>query len=273
MPPALLDDLPRLVLAAREAAAAAAAVALSHWRRLPVGFDDLERKDDGSPVTVADREAEAAAIAVLARATPGVPILGEESGLVGAGAAGGDAAGGTRWIVDPLDGTIGFARGGVMWGPLVGLEHEGAVVVGAMELPVLRSAYWAGKGLGCHRDGQRLHVARTARWADAVVSLGGMKRTLYRHPAGAGVERLVRTAKTSRAYGDVGSCAMLLDGTADCWIEAGVKVWDLAAPRVLVEEAGGRFTDFAGTPGHTTGEAVATNGLLHAHVLEVLRGA
>ena len=167
---------------------------------------------------------------------------------------------------------IGYARGGVMWGPLVALEHEGEVVAGAMELPVLRAAYWAGRGLGCFRDGERVRVSTTDLWRRAVVSLGGMKRVLFEHPRAAAIEGLVRSARSGRAYGDVGSCAMLLDGTADVWLEAGVRVWDLAAPRILVEEAGGRFTDFAGRPGHATGEAVASNGVLHDHVLAALSG-
>ncbi|MCC7139036.1 MAG: inositol phosphatase [Planctomycetes bacterium] len=232
-----------------------------HWRRL----ERVEKKSDGTPVTVADREAEDAAVAVLEARFPGTPILGEEGG-----ARGGD--GPTRFVVDPLDGTIGYARGGVMWGPLVALEHEGEVVAGAMELPVLRAAYWAGRGLGCFRDGDRVRVSTTDLWRRAVVSLGGMKRVLFEHPRAAAIEGLVRSARSGRAYGDVGSCAMLLDGTADVWLEAGVRVWDLAAPRILVEEAGGRFTDFAGRPGHATGEAVASNGVLHDHVLAALSG-
>jgi len=252
----VLDVLPRLMEVAREAAHAAALVGMKHWRKL----ERVERKADGSPVTVADREAEAAAVAILERGCPGVAILGEEGGLRG-------GEGATRWIVDPLDGTIGYSRGGVMWGPLVALEHDGAIVVGAMELPVIRAAYWAGRGLGCFRDGERVRVSTTDQWPRAILSLGGMKRAMFDHVRGAAVESLVRTSRTSRAYGDVGSCAMLLDGTADVWIEAGVQVWDLAAPRILVEEAGGRFTDFDGVPGHTTGEAIASNGALHAHVV------
>ncbi|MBL9085502.1 MAG: inositol phosphatase [Planctomycetia bacterium] len=258
----VLDALPRLVEVARDAARAAAAVGLKHWRRL----ERVDKKADGSPVTVADREAEDAAVAVIERACPGMAILGEEGGPRG-------GEGATRWIIDPLDGTIGYARGGVMWGPLVALEHAGAIVAGAMELPVLRSAYWAGRGLGCFRDGERVRVSATDQWKRAILSLGGMKRAMFDHPRGGAVEALVRTSRTSRAYGDVGSCAMLLDGTADVWIEAGVKVWDLAAPRILVEEAGGRFTDFDGVPGHTTGEAIASNGHLHAHVVAAFASA
>lgn len=254
-------DLSAAVDAVRAAARAAAERALVHWRRL----ERVEKKSDGTPVTVADREAEDAAVAELEARFPGTPILGEEGG-----ARGGD--GPTRFVVDPLDGTIGYARGGVMWGPLVALEHEGEVVAGAMELPVLRAAYWAGRGLGCFRDGDRVRVSTTDLWRRAVVSLGGMKRVLFEHPRAAAIEGLVRSARSGRAYGDVGSCAMLLDGTADVWLEAGVRVWDLAAPRILVEEAGGRFTDFAGRPGHATGEAVASNGVLHDHVLAALSG-
>src|SRR5262245_44551126 len=255
-------DVRRATDVANEAARRAAAAALRHWRRL----DRVDTKSDGSPVTVADREAEAAAVDVIQKAFPDHGVLGEEGGE----RPGRGESTRTRWIIDPLDGTIGYSRGGLMWGPLVALEHEGEVVAGAMHLPALRTAYWAGRGLGCLRDGERVRVSSTAAWRDAIVSLGGVHRLLFDHPESDGVATLVRSCRTTRAYGDVAACAMLLDGVADAWIEAGVQLWDLAAARVLVEEAGGRFTDFSGRPTHARGECVATNGPLHAHVLEGL---
>ena len=158
-----------------------------------------------------------------------------------------------------------------MWGPIVACEHEGRVVAGAMALPVLRVAYAAAKGLGCWRGGDRLRLPSTARWADAVVSLGGVRRFLYARPRGPEVEALLRTSASVRAYGDLAACAMLLDGVADVWIEGGVHVWDVAGPQILVEEAGGVFTDFSGVASPEAGEAIAGNAMLHAHVLAALR--
>jgi histidinol-phosphatase len=245
---------------ARAASAAAAAAALAHWRRL----EAVERKADGTPVTAADRAAESAAIAVIDAAFPEHDVLGEEGG-------GRDRGRAHRWVVDPLDGTRGFSRGGRMWGPLVALEEEGEVVAAAMDLPALSTAYAGAKGLGCWRGADRCRVSTTSRWEDAIVSLGGLDRVLWRSPQGPAIEPLLRTAWSLRAYGDLASCAMVLDGAADVWIEWGVKVWDLAAPRLLVEEAGGTFTDLAGRPTHASGSVVAGNARIHAHVMRALR--
>lgn len=246
------------------AAAAAASVALRHHRRL----ERVETKSDGSPVTVADREAEAAMIAVVAKAFPAHRVLGEEGGDPGAPSS--RAASPSRWILDPIDGTRGYARGGVHWGPLVALEHEGDIVAGALALPALGRTYGAARGLGCWRDGVRCRVAETPSWSDAVVSVGEITR-LLRSPRATAVSALLRDAASVRAYGDLASVAMLLDGLADAWIEGGVAVWDLAAPKILVEEAGGVFTDFAGRATPETGEALAAAPRLHTHLLGALR--
>src|SRR5512146_1001574 len=131
-------DLDLAMETARRAAGAAAAASLAHFRR---GVR-VEVKPDRTPVTQADRDAEAAVQEVIRAAFPDHGFLGEETGAR-AGAAG------TRWIVDPIDGTKGFTRGRAFWGPLVACEHEGAVVAGAMALPALGEMYWAARGRGC----------------------------------------------------------------------------------------------------------------------------
>jgi histidinol-phosphatase len=242
---------------ARRAVAAAAAASLRHWRTDFV----VEQKVDRTPVTIADRDSEAAILAVLQRDFPGHDILTEESGALGEG-------GSTRWIVDPLDGTRGFSRGGIFWGPLVALQHRGEIIAGALALPAIGETYWAGQGCGAFRDGQPLRVSGVADWRGATLSLGEIGGLLDRAK---GVLALVRSAASTRCYGDLAGCVQLVNGQADAWLEAGVKIWDLAPLKVLVEEAGGRFTGFAGTASIASGEAVATNGLLHDHVLDALR--
>ncbi|HYS79764.1 MAG TPA: inositol monophosphatase family protein, partial [Anaeromyxobacteraceae bacterium] len=117
-------DLDLALTTARRAVEAASHAALVHFRR---GVR-VDLKPDRSPVTVADRESEAAILQEIRRSFPGHAVLGEETGMHAGAAA-------TRWIVDPLDGTRGFTRGEALWGPLVALEHEGEVVAGAMALP------------------------------------------------------------------------------------------------------------------------------------------
>jgi len=247
-------DLERALDVAREAVAAAGAAALAHLRRGVI----VETKPDLTPVTAADRAAEDEIVGVIREAFPDHAILGEEGGARGTGTA--------RWIVDPIDGTRGFARGGTMWGPMVSLEVAGEIVVGAFALPAQGCSYWAARGHGAWRDGTRLAVSGIAALADATLSLGELRR-LASHP---GIQSLIGRAASIRSYGDLAGCAMVLDGRAEVWIEGGVQIWDLAAPSILITEAGGRFTDWRGTPSFATGYAIASNSIVHDLVLSAL---
>jgi histidinol-phosphatase len=254
-------EIERAMDTARRAVLAAAEASRRHWRtELRV-----EIKPDRTPVTAADRECEAAILSVIRAAFPDHSILSEETGAI-AGAAD------SRWIVDPLDGTRGFARGGSFWGPIVGFQHRGEILAGAMALPVLEQAYWAGRGLGAYRDGTRLRVSGVAAWDDATFAVGELK-ALLSGPWRKGISALIASAASTRSYGDVAGCAQLLDGRAEAWIESGVKPWDLAGLGILVEEAGGRFVDPGGGDPLQTGRAVATNGVVHDHVIRALGAA
>src|SRR6266568_3663223 len=259
-------DLAKALTTARRAAEAASAASLAHFRR---GVR-VELKPDRSPVTIADREAEAAILEVVRAAFPDHAILGEETGAHAGAAA-------TRWIVDPLDGTRGFTRGESCWGPLVALEHEGEVVAGAMALPVAGEVYFAARGRGAWLAAAgaaptALRVSGVASWEDATLQLGE-PRVLLAPPFAEPVARLAATCPRTRCYGDLAGFAMVLTGRAEAWIEAGVQVWDLAPMKILLEEAGGRFTDLGGRATVTSGHALASNGLLHEHVLAALAPA
>jgi histidinol-phosphatase len=259
-------DLDLAMATARRAAESGADASLRHFR---TGVR-VEVKPDRSPVTVADREAEAAILDVIRAAFPAHSVLGEETGAH-AGAAE------SRWIVDPLDGTRGFTRGEPFWGPLVALEHEGGIVAGAMAMPALGEVYFAARGRGAWlaargAEPSRLHVSGIGAWEDATLSLGE-PRVLLAPPHAAAVERLATQCARTRCWGDLAGFAMVLSGRAEAWIEAGVQLWDLAPMKVLVEEAGGRFTDLAGRPTVASGEGVASNGRCHEHVLRALADA
>jgi histidinol-phosphatase len=251
-------DLALALDTVRRAAEAAARASMTHFER---GVS-VETKSDDTPVTAADRDSETAILSILRAAFPRASILSEESG-----ASAGDPR--TRWIVDPLDGTRGFARGGSFWGPLVALEHEGEVVAGALGLPALGETYWAARGMGTFKNGARLKLSAIEKWNEATLSLGELRRMLAMSE-GPAIAELIRSSASTRSYGDVAAAAMVLSGRAEAWLEAGVKVWDIAPSKVLLEEAGGRFTSFAGTSSIETGTAVGTNGLVHAHVLAAL---
>ena len=257
-------DLDLALATARAAAEAGGAAALRHFR---TGVR-VELKPDRTPVTAADREAEAAIVEVIKARFPGHAILGEESGA--------HAGSGARWIVDPVDGTRGFTRGGSFWGPLVGLEVGGEVVAGAMGMPALGETYWAARGRGAWRTSgagvpERLQVSGISAWEEATLSLGELK-FLLADPTRAQVNRLTVTAAQARGYGDLAGCAMVLTGRAEAFVEAGVQVWDIAPLKILIEEAGGRFTDFEGKATHLSGCCVASNGRVHDQVLAALRG-
>ncbi len=258
-------DLAKAMDVARRAVEAASAASLAHFRR---GVR-VEKKPDRTPVTQADRDSEAAILAVVREAFPDHGFLGEETGAHAGSAE-------TRWIVDPLDGTKGFTRGRGFWGALVALEHQGRIVAGGMALPALGETYWAARGLGAWLragDGapQRLRVSAIADWADATLSFGE-PHVLFRPPMLERLAALALSAQAARCYGDLAGCALVLQGKAEAWVEAGVQIWDLGPLPVLVEEAGGRFTDLAGTPTHASGSCVASNGLVHEHVLRALGG-
>ncbi|HEX3759357.1 MAG TPA: inositol monophosphatase family protein [Kofleriaceae bacterium] len=247
-------DLERAVGVARDAVAAAGAAALAHLRRGVV----VETKPDLSPVTAADRAAEDEIVGVIRAAFPDHAILGEEGGARGSGAA--------RWIVDPIDGTRGFARGGIMWGPMVALEVDGELVVGALALPALGQTYWAARGGGAWRDGARLAVSAIADLADATLSLGELRRLAPQR----GIQAMIARVASSRCYGDLAGCALVLDGRAEAWIEGGVQPWDVAAPAILIREAGGRYTDWHGGPSFESGYAIASNGHVHDEILRAM---
>lgn len=256
-------DLDLALATARRAVEAASGAALAHFRR---GVR-VDLKPDRTPVTIADRESEAAILAVVRAAFPDHAVLGEETGAHAGAAA-------SRWIVDPLDGTRGFTRGEALWGPLVALEHEGEVVAGAMALPVAGEVYFAARGRGAWLSTggaapAALRVSGVPRWEDATLQLGEPS-VLLAPPFAAPVERLATACARTRCYGDLAGFAMVLTGRAEAWIEAGVKIWDLAPMKVLLEEAGGRFTDLAGVPTVASGNCLASNGLLHDHVLAAL---
>lgn len=244
---------------AREAVEAAAQVSLEHFRR---GVE-VRHKADASVVTDADLASEQAILALLEARDPGTSILAEESGIHDRGHE-------RRWIVDPIDGTRGFSRGGELWGPLVALEEQGEIVVGAMALPVRGEMYWAARGTGAFKNGERLQVSEISGWASSTLSLGEASR-LLREPYRDAVNELAATSVSARGLGDLAGVTLVLNGWAEAWIECGVKPWDLAPSKILVEEAGGRWTTFDGDFDLTRGTAIGSNGRVHEHVLRTLR--
>lgn len=247
----------RALAAAVEAARAAGDVALKYYR----SSFDVTLKADRTPVTQADREAEAIIVETLGRAFPDVGVLGEEFGVRGAQ--------GRRWIIDPIDGTKNFVRRIPFWATLIALEEEGEITVGVIHNPVTGELYTARRGGGARLNGAPIHVSTVSELGDAQLIHAGLS-LLRRAGHWDGFVRLVDATGRQRGFGDYLGYGLVAEGKAEIYAEADLKPWDLAAAKILVEEAGGRFTDFAGAPTIYTGTALATNGRLHDRVLEIL---
>jgi len=225
---------------------AADAISLSRFR---TGLA-IETKPDLTPVTEADLAVETELRRVLAAARRDDAVLGEEHGATGDGPR--------RWILDPIDGTRNYARGIPVWATLVALDESGVVRLGVVSAPALGRRWWAERGEGAFADGKRIGVSSIGRVADAVLCFAFEN----------GLPEIAGRAWHVRGLGDFWAHTLVAEGAVDGAIDAvGVREWDLAAVRVIVEEAGGRFSDFSGERRIDGGTAISSNGLLHEELL------
>jgi histidinol-phosphatase len=242
-----------------DAARAGGAIALDHFRRGVAAT----LKPDRSPVTVADREAEQAIGERLRRDFPEHGLLGEETGASGPA--------GARFIVDPIDGTRNFVRGIPFWATLIALEEGGEVTAGVVYQPVSGDLHVCRRGAGAYLNGARLRVSAEPALDRAMLVHPSL--TLLRGPdLWPGFVRLIDATARQRGFGDFLCFTTIAEGRAEIGIGLNVKPWDLAPLRLLVEEAGGRFTSWDGVPTIATDRAVATNGPLHDRTLALLTG-
>jgi histidinol-phosphatase len=241
-----------------EAARAGGAVAVEHYRR---GFS-VSLKADRSPVTEADQEAEKAIAGVLRARYPDHGVLGEERGESGSRER--------RFIIDPIDGTRNFVRRIPTWAVLIGLEEHGVVTAGVVFQPVTGVLHTAWRGQGAWRDGERIRVSAVDALERALVVHSSVN-FLKRSPYWDGFLRLSDRTQVQRGFGDFSAYLWVAEGQGEIALSTTVKAWDLAALKVLVEEAGGRLTDLDGRPGIYGSTVCASNGLLHDEVLAAMR--
>ena len=247
-------------------------LALGHFRR------DLhiETKPDRSFVTEADRAIEERIRERIRAAFPDHGLVGEEYGEQ-------EAASDRRWYIDPIDGTHNFMRGVPLFGTLLGFEMDGDMVLGVMSAPALHTRWLAWRDGGAWAveltpggwdpgTARRLHVSGVDRVADAQL-LYASTAELSRSGLVPGFPGLLERAWRDRGFGDFWGYALVAEGAAETMLEIGNHSWDLAAPMVVVEEAGGRMTDLSGARTVHGGGVLASNGLLHDEVLAACRGA
>jgi histidinol-phosphatase len=211
----------------------------------------VETKPDLTPVTDADRVVERALREQIGVSRPGDGVVGEEEG---------DDGGAVRWVIDPIDGTKNFSRGVPIWATLIALEREDGVVCGVISAPALGHRWWAARGEGVFRDGERIRVSRVSQLADASVSSTYGRDLVAVEPA----------VWHARSLGDFWQHALVAEGSVDAAVDARLAPWDYSALVPILEEAGGRVTALDGGPPRPKEQVVTSNRLLHDELLALL---
>lgn len=208
-----------------------------------------ENKPDLSPVTAADRECEQVIALAIEEAFPEDGILGEEG-------ASKPSRSGRRWIIDPIDGTRDYVRGLPVWATLIGLEEKGEVVAGVAHFAGRGETYFASRGSGAYCNDHRIGISSVTKISDATVCLTGLT-SFYKYSFSDKLLTWIKPFWSVRCLGGSMDAMLVARGEAEAWIEASVKEWDLAAPKIIIEEAGGVFFDFSGKTTISGGNAVA----------------
>jgi histidinol-phosphatase len=223
----------------------------------------VEWKHDHSPVTLADREAETFLRRTLSKSYPDDGFLGEEHGEQ-------PGRSGFRWIIDPIDGTRSFVRGVPIWATLVGLEYKEEQILGVAEVPALGHTYRALRGDGAYRGDRRIRVSDITSLEEAHIFYSSISWFIKTGHRDAFLDLASRTQR-QRGFGDFYGFVLVAQGSGELMIEAGVHPWDLAAIKPIVEEAGGRLTDWQGNPTIYEPNVVVSNGRLHDMALRILQ--
>jgi len=223
----------------------------------------VESKPDLTPVTEVDRGVELAIRARVAADRPGETVFGEEFGPPA-------SAGEGRWIVDPIDGTKNFVRGIPAFATLIAFERDGELVASVASAPALGRRWWALRGGGAFADGSPIHVSKIDRVEGAQLcysNFSAWEEAGLLEPFLA----LGRRAWRTRGFGDFWQYVLVAEGSADIALEPNLALWDIAAVKLIVQEAGGRFTDLSGKARPDGGSALSSNGILHEESLGVLQ--
>lgn len=230
---------------------------------------EVTAKADGSFVTATDRAIEELVRGRIADEFPGHGAHGEEFGLE-------NEAADVRWYIDPIDGTHNFMRGIPLFGFLLAVEREGELQAGVMSAPALGQRWYAARGLGAWTvnatgERRRIKVSAIDQVGDAQVLFRSVN-DMHASRVAAGYDRLIREVWRERGFGDFWGYALVAGGAAEAMMEQDLGPWDLAAPWVVIEEAGGAITDFDGRRSMAAGEGLATNGAIHWAILDRLWG-
>jgi histidinol-phosphatase len=223
---------------------------------------EIRHKADRTLVTAADTGIERMIRDRVAAAFPVDRIMGEEEGGTFDGA-------GRVWVVDPIDGTANFARAIPVWATLIALQVDGELVVGVASAPAMDERYGAARGTGATMNGKRIHVSEIASVGESQLHYSQLDTLLAGHHNEVTVGLVMESAR-ERGFGDYWGHLLVARGAGEICLEPSLAIWDYAALVPIVEEAGGRITDFEGAPPTHRGPVLTTNGLLHDEVLRRL---
>ena len=249
--PALPSDLEFAVDVVRQAGE----FTLTHFRAAEL---EIIRKEDGSPVTVADRGAEDLMRHLISARFPDDSILGEETGETG-------GSSGRRWVIDPIDGTEAFTHGVALYTNLLYLEDDNGPSVGVINVPAIREMIWAGRGLGCFLNGVPCSVSTRTELPGSVLTTSGFD---YWDPEM--LQSVRRSGMQMRTWGDGYGYMLVASGRVEVMVDPVISVWDIAPCLVIIPEAGGTLSTVEGATGTELPSCVATNGLLHDQVIAAL---
>ena len=249
----------RALKTALDAARKAGVTALKGFR----GGFKVEYKSDSSPVTAWDRASEEIIRKTITRAFPGDGLIGEEYGE-------NESHTGASWVIDPIDGTKNFIRGIPFWGSLIARVIGNKLVLGVMHLPATGETLWAERGKGAFHNGKRIRVSGINKLDKSFITHGGLEY-FVRDGDAPKLERLASASYIARSFGDCGAYAYVARGMTEAMLEKGLKPWDAAAPKIIVEEAGGKFTDWSGRDDWRSPAVLATNGRVHSAILKLIK--
>jgi histidinol-phosphatase len=223
----------------------------------------VERKGDNSPVTIADRTAEQLVRSRLADWFPNDAILGEEFGSQSGSSE-------FEWIIDPIDGTKSFITGVPLYSTLLALVHEGQVLAGAIYIPPLKEMILAVRGRGAWWSvcgGAALKAQVSQRELAHGVFLNSQVDSFRKRGVWDGFLAIEKAAYVTRTWGDGYGYLLVATGRAEVMVDPYANPWDLAAPQIVINEAGGRFTSWSGADSYSAGDGVGSNGVVHEQVL------
>ena len=253
----LEDELKSLLPFAESVAIGAGKVTLEYFMK----DVEVDRKEDDTPVTIADRKAEEYIRRRIEEEFPAHSILGEEEGE-----SAGESA--YRWIIDPIDGTQSFIRGVPLYTVLLALEYEGEPQIGIVHVPHLRETVSAATGVGSFYNGKQCHVSETKTLAEAWVQVTDYADLTRRRPEFA--ERLLADSYSCRAWGDAYGYLLVATGRVDVMIDPIMNIWDIAPLKPIITEAGGVFTDLDGEDNAMGTSSVACNSVLHKELMDLI---